>query len=83
MGRVDESSSVDPTAISNLSLPSVTDSGKNSVDIITSAFKFSDDQISKTEELKRNFEQSIGAHIASGKFVSSLPSAEINTDKSK
>lgn len=74
---------MDPAAIPNLSLPSVTDTGKSSVDIITSAFKFSDDQIGKTEELKRNFEKTIAAHIASGKFVSTLPSAEIDTGKSK
>lgn len=53
------------------------------MDVITTAFKFADDQISKTEEMKRNFEQATAAHIASGQFTASLSTAEFDTARSK
>ena len=57
--------------------PSSSEIGKNQVDVITTAFKFADDQIIKTEEIKRNFEHATVAHTASGKYTASTSSTEI------
>jgi len=77
--RTDESFSVETASNSHSS----SDTGKNQVDMITTAFKFSDDQIIKTEEIKRNFEHATAAHIASGKYTASLSSTELDTIKSE
>ncbi|XP_046437538.1 uncharacterized protein LOC124188751 isoform X2 [Daphnia pulex] len=71
--RIDESFSVDTPSNS----PSSSDVGKNQVDVITTAFKFADDQIIKTEEIKRNFEHATAAHTASGKYTASTSSTQI------
>ncbi|EFX71208.1 hypothetical protein DAPPUDRAFT_309181 [Daphnia pulex] len=77
--RIDESFSVNTASNS----PSSSDVGKNQVDVITTAFKFADDQIIKTEEIKRNFEHATAAHTstASGKYTASTSSTEIDPTK--
>jgi hypothetical protein len=79
LSRIDETFSVGPASNSPVS----SDAGKHQVDIIKTAFKFSDDQIIKTEEMKRNFEHATAAHIASGKFTASISTAELDNKKSK
>lgn len=80
--RVDESFSGDPTVTDNVSPPRIGNPEKNQADAVTNAFKFSDDQIIKLEQLKRNFQHSNVFHVASGKFSSSLSAAHANTPKS-
>lgn len=42
------------------------------VDAITSVFKFSDEQLGKTEEYNRNFQQ------ATGKFTAAMPAGDFD-----
>ena len=82
LGRADQTSQPEDTKPPNFSPSPSSNSENNSIDVITTAFKFSDDQISKTEESKRNFEQTTAAHIASGKFIASMPT-EFDATRSK
>lgn len=53
------------------------------MDAIKTVFRFSDEQISKTEEIYRNFEQTSPENLASGKFTSSSSSSDVETATSK
>lgn len=56
------------------------DSRKHPLDLIQTAYKFSDKQIAKTEETYQTFEQISTGNIASGTFT---PSGDIETETSK
>ncbi|KAI9555664.1 hypothetical protein GHT06_018179 [Daphnia sinensis] len=77
--RIDDSFSGDPKITGDASPPGVGNAEKNQADVITNAYKFSDNQIIKLEEIKRNFQHTTGANGASGKFLASLSTSQANT----
>ncbi|XP_057365392.1 uncharacterized protein LOC130686113 [Daphnia carinata] len=81
--RIDDSFSGDPTITGNASPPGVGNAEKNQADVITNAYKFSDNQIIKLEEIKRNFQHTTAVNDGvSGKLLSGLSTAQASTPES-
>lgn len=80
MGRAVESPPVDSATTSTFSQKSDTEPGKSQVDIITTAFKFSDEETPNAEEMKRSFEQ-IPTERGSSEISDDFPPTETSSVK--